>query len=97
MNQNLPVDTSFSLQEEQSVSTSVQDWVIGNATIKQQAFLDGNMDEVTTDMINEPAKRSPRIKLMIFCCTVKGDDLNSRISPGVTSSFDFFLLLPQNS
>ena len=56
MNQNLPVDTRFSLQEEQSVSTSVQDWVIGNATIKQQAFLDGNMDEVTTDMSNEPAK-----------------------------------------
>ena len=46
--QKLPVDTSSSLQEVQSVSTPVQDWVISIVTLKLQAFLDGNMDEVTT-------------------------------------------------
>ena len=48
------------------------------------------MDKVTTDMSNEPATRSPRIKLMIFCYTVKGSYLDIRIIPGVPSSFGFF-------
>ena len=59
--QKLPVETISALQEAQIVSTSVQNWVIDVATLKPQAFLDGNMEEVTTDMSIEPAKQSPRI------------------------------------
>ena len=55
------------------------------------------MDEVTTDMSNKPKRQSPRIKLIILCYTVKGGGLDIRISPVVTSSFEFFLCLPQHS
>ena len=66
MIQQLYVDTSSALQEAQSVSNYVQDRMICIPTIEPQAFLDGNMDEVMIYMSNKPAKRSPRIKLMIF-------------------------------
>ena len=96
MRQHLLVETSSATQEAQSLSNSVWDWVIAIATIEPQAFLDVNMDKVTTDMRNEPSKRSPRIKLMIFCWNTKGSDLDIRINPGVAYSFKFFLRLPQH-
>ena len=46
------------------------------------------MNEVTTDLSNEPTKQSPWIKLMIFCYTEKWGDLDIRISPGVPFSFE---------
>ena len=67
------------------------------ANIETQDFIDGNMDEFTTDVSNEPAKQSPRIKLIIFCCTSKGIYLDSRISTVVASSFKFCPCLPQHS
>ena len=97
MRQDLPVDTRYRLQEAQSVSNSVRDWVIGIATLEPQAFLDVNMDEVTIDLRNKPAKRSPRIKLTRFCFTAKGGDLDSNISPGAAFSFEFYLWLNQHS
>ena len=89
--QKLSVDTISALQEAQSVYNSLRDCVICIATLEPQVFLHGNMDEVTIDMSNEPAKRSLRIKLMRFCCTTKESDLDSRISPGIASSFEFCL------
>ena len=93
----LPLDTIPTLQESQSVSNYVQDWAISIVTLKLYASLDVNMYEVTKDMINEPAKKPHRIKLMIFCCTVKGIKFDSRISPGIAPSFKFFLRLPKHS
>ena len=55
------------------------------------------MDKVTTDMRNELAKRSPWIKLMRFFCNTKGSDLDIMISPGINSSFEFCISLPQHS
>ena len=80
MSQQLYMDTSSTILEAQSVSTSVRNWAIGVATLKPQAFLDGNMDEVTTKMSNVPANLSPWIKLTRICCTTKGSDLDIRIS-----------------
>ena len=97
MRQDLPVDTRYRLQEAQSVSNSVRDWAIGIATLEPQAFLDVNMDEVTIDLRNKPAKRSPRIKLTRFCFNAKGGNLDSRISPGASFSFEFHLWLNQHS
>ena len=37
------------------MSNSVQDWMLCIDNIKPQAFLNGDMDEVTTYMSNEPA------------------------------------------
>ena len=67
------------------------------ANLKPQAFLNVNMDEVTTYMINKPAKRSPRISLMRFFCTAKESDHDSRISLGVASSFEICICLPERS
>ena len=39
MSQHLPVETIYALQEAQSMYTSVQNWVIGVATLKPPAFL----------------------------------------------------------
>ena len=96
MSQQLHIDTRSSFQEVRSVSNYVWNWMVCIATLKPQAFLDGNMDEVTTDMINKTAKWLPRIKLMRFCCTAKGCDLDSRIGPCVASSLEFCLRLPQH-
>ena len=52
MSQELLVDNSSTLQEVQSLSTSIQKWVVGVAALEPQAFLDGNMDESTTYMNN---------------------------------------------
>ena len=93
----LPVDTSSTLQEAHRLSNYVRGWVICIATLKPQAFLDVNTDEVTIDTINKPAKQSPRIKSMRFCGTTKGGDLDIRISPGDSSSFEFCLRFPQHS
>ena len=71
--------------------------MIGVATLELQALLDRNRDKVMMDTSNEPAKRSPRIKLLRFYFTEKGSDLDISISPGVTSYFEFFLRLPQQS
>ena len=79
------------------MSTSVQNWVVGVTTLEPQAFLDRNMDDVTTDMSKKPAKRCPKIKLIRFVFNAKGNELYIRISPGVTSSFKFCLRLPQHS
>ena len=97
MIQKLPMETSSELQEAQRVSNYVQDWVIGIETLKPQASLDGNMDKVTADMSNKLTNKYPRIKLVRFCCTTKGSDLDIRISPGVASSFEFCSCLPQHS
>ena len=97
MIQKIPVDTSSSLQESQSVSTSVQNWVISIATLEPQAFLISNMDEVTTDTSKKPSNIYPWIKPIIFVCIVKDIGLDIMISLGITSSFEFFLRLPQHS
>ena len=55
------------------------------------------MDEVTTDMSNEPAKRSPKIKLMRLFFPGKGVELDISISPDIASYFDFCLWLRQHS
>ena len=84
------------LQEAKSLSNFFQDWMIYIATLELQAFLDGNMYKVMTDMVNKSAKWYPRIKLMIFWCNVKGGNLDRSISPGVASYFVFFLCLPRH-
>ena len=97
MIQHLPMNTSSILQEAQSVSNYVLDWTICIGTLELQAFLNGNMVEFTIDLINEPAKQSPSIKLVRFIFTANDSDLDIRISPGIASSFDFFLCLTQHS
>ena len=56
MIQKIPVDTIYALQEAQSLSTSVKNWVIGVTTLELQELIDGNMDKVMTEMSNEPTK-----------------------------------------
>ena len=56
MIQKIPVDTIYALQEAQSLSTSVQNWLIGVTTLELQELIDGNMDKVMTEMSNEPTK-----------------------------------------
>ena len=72
------------------MSTSVRNWVIGVPTLKSQAFLDGNMDEGTTDMSNEPAKRYPQIKLIIFFSLQRGVTLVSGSVRSLSLPMGFF-------
>ena len=66
MIQQLPVYTSSALQEAHSVYNSVQDWMLCIDNLKPQAFINGDMDEVTTYMSNKHAKQSRKINLMRF-------------------------------